>query len=237
MQCVILAGGLGTRIRAAAGDLPKSLIPIAGKPFIAYQLQQLRQSGVQRVVLCIGYQGDHIRAVVGNGSHWGLEVHYVDEGTQLQGTGGALRLAGDQGMLDPLFFMLYGDSFLPIDFLPILVYFNSRIEAALMTVMRNQGQWDQCNVCFDGSKVTRYDKEKAGTAGMEYIDYGLSLRWRDPMLGHIPAERPYDLAAYFKALSASGDLAGDNVQQRFYEIGSMAGLQDFKYYVDKGGHA
>ena len=159
MQCVILAGGLGTRMRDVAADLPKALLPIAGKPFIHYQLQWLKRCGITEVVLSIGHQGEQIRAAVGEGSAWGLHVRYVDEGKQLRGTGGALRLAGDQGALEPVFFMMYGDSFLPIDFQAIWAYFYSRIEPALMTVMRNAGRWDQSNACFDGDHVTLYDKQ------------------------------------------------------------------------------
>jgi NDP-sugar pyrophosphorylase family protein len=229
-QCVILAGGLGTRIRAQAGSLPKALLPIEGQAFVHYQLLQLRKSGIEDVVLCIGYEGQQIRDYVNDGSRWNLHVRYVDEGQELRGTGGALRLAGDQNVLHPLFFVLYGDSFLPIDFNPIWVYFYGRIEPALMTVMRNQGRWDRSNACFDGSKVTLYDKKKADSPGMEYIDYGLSLIRRDAMMTSIPSGTACDLADYFSTLSRAGQLAGYAVEQRFYEIGSPAGLEDFKAY-------
>src|SRR5467141_3511852 len=114
MQCVILAGGLGTRIAAVAPDLPKALIQVAGEPFAHHQLSLLRGAGVQEVVYCIGHRGDEIRAFVGSGSRWNIRVSYVSEGRKLRGTAGALRLASDRGALAPAFFVLYGDSYLPV---------------------------------------------------------------------------------------------------------------------------
>lgn len=238
MQCVILAGGLGTRMRNVSADLPKSLLAIDGKPFIHYQLSGLKRCGITDVILCIGYLGRAIRQAVGDGSAWGVQVRYVDEGTELRGTGGALRLAGDQGVLEPVFFMMYGDSLLPIDFRAIGSYFESRSEPALMTVMRNAGRWDSSNACFDGDRVTRYDKSTPNAPGMAYIDYGLSLLRRDALMARLPAgglpagrQVRQDIADYFKALSHAGELAGYEIRQRFYEIGSPAGLNDLKTFV------
>ncbi len=232
MQCVILAGGLGTRIRAISGDLPKSLIPVQGKPFIHYQLQKLRRSGVEEVLLCIGYQGRLIRDYVGDGKTWDLNVRYLDEKDQLRGTGGALRWAAEDNLLSSLFFLMYGDSFLPVDFQAIWSAFQSRTEPALMTVMRNQGQWDLSNASFDGTRV-HYDKKKSGASTLDFIDYGLSLLRRDSILQKIPADVRYDLADYFEALSAQNALAGYEIKERFYEIGSPQGLADFQTYAAK----
>ena len=228
---MILAGGLGTRMRDVSANLPKSLLPLEGKPFIHYQLSGLKRCGITDVILCVGHLGQAIRQTVGDGSAWGVKVRYVDEGAELRGTGGALRLAGDQGVLEPVFFMMYGDSFLPIDFRAIGAYFERRIEPALMTVMRNAGRWDSSNACFDGDRVTRYDKSTPNAPGMAYIDYGLSLFRRDALMARLPAAKRYDIADYFKALSHAGELAGYEIRERFYEIGSPAGLNDLKTFV------
>jgi len=229
MQCAILAGGLGTRIRSVAGDLPKSLIPVHGKPFIHYQLDWLKRSDVQDVLLCIGYQGHLIRDVVGKGKAWNLNVSYLDERDQLRGTGGALRLAAEQKLLQPTYFLMYGDSFLPIDFQAIWNFFQKRPEPALMTIVRNQGQWDVSNASFDGTHV-HYNKKKAGAPGMDFIDYGLSLLRNDSIVEKIPAGVRYDLADYFADLSRQNTLAGYEIKDRFYEIGSPQGLADFKTF-------
>src|SRR5882724_3079057 len=115
MQCVILAGGLGTRMQPLTRRLPKTLLPVLGRPFAEYQLGWLADQGVRNVVYCIGFLGDQVRAFVGDGRRWRLRVDYVDEGSLLMGTGGALRLASDAGVLEPGFLVLYGDSYLPIE--------------------------------------------------------------------------------------------------------------------------
>src|SRR5258705_5773875 len=113
MQCVILAGGLATRLWPATQTIPKLLIPINGRPFADYQLGWLARQNVTDVVYCIGYLGEQVRAAVGDGSRLGVGVRYADEGHELKGTGGALRVALDAGLLAESFFVLYGDSFLP----------------------------------------------------------------------------------------------------------------------------
>src|SRR5260370_40089666 len=120
MQCVVLAGGLGTRLGARTRDVPKGMVRVAGEPFVQRQLALLADQGFSRVVLCIGHLGSQIRDFVGDGSRWGLEVDYADEGEELQGTGGALRLAFDAGLLDDRFAVLYGASYLPIDIAPVV---------------------------------------------------------------------------------------------------------------------
>lgn len=226
MQCVILAGGLGTRIAKAAAGVPKALIAVAGEPFAHHQLSLLARSGVTQVVYCIGHLGQAIREYVGAGDRWGLEVRYVDEGDQLRGTGGALRLALEEGALAPAFFMLYGDSYLPIDYRAVWAAFERSGKPALMTVFRNEERWDKSNVVFENGLVILYDKRRR-VPDMAFIDYGLSVLTRGVVETHAAA----DLADVYHQLSASGELAGYEVKERFYEIGSPAGLEDLRRYL------
>src|SRR4051812_7732606 len=141
MQCVLLAGGLGTRIRSRGGDIPKALIEVHGRPFISYQLHWLAQQGVRDVVVSVGYRGELISRAIGDGRKFGLSVTYADEGDRLRGTGGALRMIADLGFLAASFFLLYGDSYLPIDLSPVWrTSDNGRVPT--MTVLRNSGRWD-----------------------------------------------------------------------------------------------
>jgi NDP-sugar pyrophosphorylase family protein len=229
MQCLILAGGLATRMRPLTERIPKALIPVEGRPFIDHQLGWLAGHGVTEVVLSIGYRGDELRAHVGEGTAHGLRVRYVDEGTNLRGTAGAVRLALDEGALEERFLVTYGDSFLPVDFGDVFRAFLDGGMPALMTVFRNQGRWDQSNVIFDGGKVILYDKLRRTRpeADFTYIDYGLSALERRIIAEEVPAGAKADLADLFGALSRRGDLAGLEMQERFYEIGSPAGLEDF----------
>jgi NDP-sugar pyrophosphorylase family protein len=226
MQCVILAGGLGTRMRPLTETCPKTLLPVHGRPFAWHQLHWLAAQGITEIVYSIGHQGDMIRR------YWAEErpavpsIRYVDEGEQLRGTAGALRLARDQGVLGDSFFVIYGDSFLPVEFSPVWRAFQASGQPALMTVLRNEGRWDRSNVIYQPGQVVLYDK--AAAPGMQYIDYGLSCFRRDVF------EDPThsDLATLFHGLSLQDLLAGYQVHRRFYEIGSPAGLRDFEQYLE-----
>jgi NDP-sugar pyrophosphorylase family protein len=233
MQCVILAGGLGTRMRAWTERVPKALIPIAGRPFADYQLTWLAQQGVTQVVYSVGYKGALIRSYVNSGEAWGLPVVYVDEGDKLLGTGGALRLAAEQGILDEAFLVLYGDSFLPINFTEVWTRFQKRNQPAMMTVLRNEGHWDTSNVIYSDNQVVVYDKSclHPRRAEMRFIDYGLSAFRRSVICDLIPLDEKTDLASIFTLLSEQGKLAGDEVTERFYEIGSVPGLLDFTRFI------
>ena len=217
MQCVILAGGLGTRLWPMTRTIPKALIPINGRPFADYQLAWLARQQVTEVVYCVGFLGEQIRSHVGDGSAFRLKVRYVDERENLKGTAGALRLALDDGLLDERFFVLYGDSFLPIEFAPIMAAYRKSGCPALMTVMRNNDHWDRSNVIFTPPLVTLYDKgcDEAVRARMTYIDYGLSVIARDLIARNIERGAKADLADIFKRLSIGGALAGFETTQRF----------------------
>jgi MurNAc alpha-1-phosphate uridylyltransferase len=230
MQCVILAGGLATRMRPLTDSLPKALIPVGGVPFIDHQLGWLARHGVTDVVLAIGYRGEALRAHVGDGARHGVAVRYVDEGEDLRGTAGALRLALDEGALDEAFLVTYGDAFLPVDLADVWHRFRASGRPALMTVFRNEGRWDTSNVIFDGQRVTLYDKRHLTrpAADFAYIDYGLSALDRRVVADEIPPAGKADLADLFHALSVRGDLAGLEVWERFYEIGSPAGLEELE---------
>jgi NDP-sugar pyrophosphorylase family protein len=226
MQCVILAGGLGTRMLPLTETCPKTLLPVRGRPFAWHQLHWLAAQGITEVIYSIGHQGDMIRR------YWAVEpspvpaMRFVDEGNQLRGTAGALRLADEQGVLDENFFVIYGDSFLPVEFAPIWRAFQSSNQPALMAVLRNEGRWDRGNVIYQPGRVMLYDK--AAAPGMQYIDYGLSCFRREVF----DQSTHSDLAMLFHDLSLQGALAGFRVYERFYEIGSPVGLRDFEQYLE-----
>lgn len=225
----ILAGGLATRLRPITETIPKALVDVAGKPFIVRQLSYLREQGVSNVVMCIGYLGDMVRDVVGDGQKFGLKIRYSEDGPNLLGTGGALTkaipLLGDQ------FFVLYGDSFLPVDFSVVQQAYVKSNQQALMTVLKNQNQWDKSNVLFVDGQLLEYNK-RAPRVEMTYIDYGLSVVSMS-VLKKYPDGQSFDLAEVYQDLSLQQQLAGLEVYERFYEIGSYAGLKEAEEYFLK----
>jgi N-acetyl-alpha-D-muramate 1-phosphate uridylyltransferase len=227
LPVAILAGGLATRLRPISETIPKSLVDVAGQPFIVRQLSYLRDQGVRKVVLCIGYLGEMIEDVVGNGSKFGLDVSYSPDGPVLLGTGGAIKKAlpilGDQ------FFVLYGDSFLPVDFGAVeQAYLESGLDA-LMTVLKNGDLWDKSNVLFSDGRLVEYNK-RAPRPEMTYIDYGLGVL-SGAVLADYTAHQAFDLADVYQELSLQGQLAGLEVHERFYEIGSHTGLKETEAYL------
>ena len=233
LQCVILAGGLGTRLRPMTNLLPKALVPVLGTPFADWQLRHLAAQGVERVVYSIGYLGDMLRQYVADGARYGLAVTWVDEGSQLRGTGGAVRLALDYGALDEAFFVMYGDSYLLADLRLVEQAWRSSGLPALMTVIRNENRWDRSNAIYEDRRVTLYDKSRPLQlrAQMRWIDYGLSVLTREVVAKGFSYEAGGDLADLMRQVSLNGQLAGLEVVERFYEVGSPQGLLDLEEYL------
>lgn len=233
LTCLVLGGGIGTRMRPATDTLPKPLLPVAGEPFAVHQLRWLASEGVTDVVYTIGYLGHMIRDELAPRRDLGCTVRFADEGSHLLGTGGAVRFAVDEAALTGPFFVLYGDSYLRIDLKSVEERFRRSDAEALMTVYPNDGAWDASNAVFDGSWVVRYDKREPdpGASGMHHIDYGLSVLRAESVRARIPAGTPSDLADTLSALSREHRLAGYEAHHRFFEIGSPAGLEDLRHHL------
>jgi NDP-sugar pyrophosphorylase family protein len=221
-------------MRPRTETVPKSLLEVAGRPFVDHQLAWLAAHGVEEVVLSVGYLGEMIEAHVRDGARFGLRVRYVMEGAVLLGTAGALRLAAEQGALAPEFLVTYGDSYLPIDFAAVGEAFRASGAPALMTVFHNAGRFDTSNVVFDEAtgRIVLYDKrrELRPLEEFRHIDYGLSALRRS-VVDQIPSGVRHDLADVFRELSLRGELAGFAVTERFYEVGSPQGLADLEALV------
>jgi N-acetyl-alpha-D-muramate 1-phosphate uridylyltransferase len=225
MQVVILAGGLATRLGERTRALPKALLPIAGRPFLAWQLEALVRSGFTEVVLCVGHLGDRIRDFLGGGAAFGVTVAYAEDGARLLGTGGALRNA--LALLAPRFLVTYGDSYLPFDYSAPLRDLEAHPEAlGVMSVFENAGAWDRSNTEVHGESVLRY--EKNGTdAALRYIDYGAIALCREVIAKHA-ADSAFGLDQVQSELARLGTLRAYRAEERFYEIGSEAGIRDLE---------
>ena len=227
LPVAVLAGGLATRLGSLTKQTPKCLLEVSGHPFIHHQLRQLRDQGVSKVVLCLGYMGEQVAEVVGDGSAFGLEVAYSFDGPELRGTGGAIRRA--LPLLGEAFFILYGDSWLECRYADVQSAFEAAGTLALMTVFQNEGKWDTSNIEYRDGRILAYDKVNRNPA-MHYIDYGLGVLDRRAM-DVVPEAGAYDLASVYQEMLRRGELAGFEVVERFYEIGSVAGLEETRAHL------
>lgn len=231
LPVAILAGGLATRLRPITEKVPKLLIEVAGEPFFSHQIRLLKKAGLTRLVLCVGYLGEKIVELYGNGEKWGVDIQYSFDGPKLLGTGGALIQALPK--LGDAFYVLYGDSYLPIDYLEVGRFFLQSGKLGLMTVFGNEGQFDASNVWYERGEIKIYDK-KLKDPRMRHIDYGLGV-FRAAAFAHLPRNEVVDLARVQQDLLARGQLAGFEMKTRFYEIGSHAGLEELNVLLRPGG--
>jgi NDP-sugar pyrophosphorylase family protein len=223
----ILVGGYATRLYSVAKTTPKAMLRVAGKPFIAHQLTLLKKNGISKVVICSGYLSGQIEDFVGNGEKFGLSVKFSVEEEKLLGTGGAIKRA--LPLLGDIFFVMYGDSYLNIDFGQVFDYFMHYDKKGLMTVLRNKDKWDKSNIVFKNDKVVAYDK-KGKPKNMEYIDYGLSML-RKSALDETGNKQIFDLVELYTNLIKKDQMLGFEIKERFYEIGSPQGLVETEEYL------
>ncbi|PTX92594.1 nucleotidyltransferase family protein [Opitutus sp. ER46] len=222
LPVAILAGGLATRLRPITEKVPKLLVEVAGEPFFSHQIRLLKAAGLTRLVLCVGYLGEKIVEQYGDGSTWGVKIEYAFDGPKLLGTGGALIAALPK--LGDAFYVLYGDSYLPVDYQAVGNFFLQSGQLGLMTVYENHGRYDTSNVWFEGGAIKVYDK-KNRLPQMHHIDYGLGV-FRAAAFDGFARDAVVDLAEVQKSLVPRRQLAGYEIRQRFYEIGSHDGLQE-----------
>jgi NDP-sugar pyrophosphorylase family protein len=207
---------LGERVR----DTPKPLLEVAGEPFLVHQLRLLAACGASEVVLCVGYRGEQIESHIG-GERFGIRIQYSFDAPGLDGTLGAIRRA--LPLLGERFLVLYGDTYLRIDYADVARVWRDSELPAVMSVLRNDGRWDISNVDFEAGRVLAYDKV-APTPDMRWIDYGLGGLTPDVLSA--VGEDESDLAQLYQRLAAQGRLCGYQATKRFYEIGTPAGLKE-----------
>jgi NDP-sugar pyrophosphorylase family protein len=221
----ILAGGLGTRLGERARGMPKPLVEVAGEPFLIHQLRLLAAQGVTETVICVGYQADIIESRIGS-TRFGLSIAYSRDSPELDGTLGAIRRA--LPLLGERFLVLYGDTYLRVDYRVANRAWHESSLPALIVVLHNQGRWDTSNVRYEHNRVLAYDKHTP-TPEMSWIDYGLGgldARTLDRVDEH---ER--DLAALYRTLARRGELCGFAATKRFYEIGTPASLEETERFI------
>jgi len=219
----VLAGGLATRMRPLTLEMPKSMLLVAGRPFVDWQLEKLAACGFGDLIMCVAHLGEQIEEHVGDGDRFGVRVRYSREGETLLGTAGALSAAVD--LLAPTFLVTYGDSYLPFDYDEPLRELDRHEDCdGVMSVFKNAGKWDASNVETDGGWVKRYEK---GTTdgGLDHIDYGALALRRSVILG-LAAGVASSLSVVQTELARARKMRAVVASHRFYEIGSKEGLAE-----------
>jgi MurNAc alpha-1-phosphate uridylyltransferase len=226
LPMAILAGGLASRIRPLTDTIPKSLVSIAGQPFVFHQLQWAQRQGIERVVLCVGHLGDQVQEAVGDGDRFGLTVQYSFDGPTPLGTGGAIKHA--LPLLGGAFFILHGDAYLRCDLAQMTALYRDSQRKGVMAVLRNDNRWDASNVEMFAGELIVYDKRHPRSS-MSHIDYGISILSRRVFESYDAPS--FDLADVLHDLSLHRELAAFEVYERFFEIGSMQGIADTEAFL------
>jgi len=222
---LILCGGRANRLKTISKDIPKSLMPVNGKPFLYHLLKSIEKYGSRKVILCTGYLSGKIENFLENHT-FNLQIEISNESIPL-GTGGAVKKAID-GFKTP-FFVTYGDSYLDFQ-LDLLQRNYQNKKMSLMVIFKNDQRFDTSNVVLNGEKII-YCKSKLLT-NANYIDYGLSLL-KPKAFNEYPEK--FDLAVLLENLSKNGNLDHVIINKRFYEIGTPESYAEFvKFFEEKG---
>ena len=229
MQVVILLGGMATRLRPITRNIPKAMIIINGRPFLEHQIELLKKNGLKNFVFCVGYKWNLIKEYFGNGNRYNIEIKYSYDGKYLLGTAGAVRKAIK--VLDEDFIILYGDTYLQIEYRSLIDYYykNKSGYSGLMSVYKNDNKLDKSNVIYKNGKIIKYDKFHYSPE-MKYIDYGISILKKE-VLKALPANKRIDLADVYAELTKKGLMLGYEVFNRFYEIGTQKSLKEFENFI------
>jgi NDP-sugar pyrophosphorylase family protein len=239
MQMVILAGGLGTRLRSLTYKIPKVMVLVGGRPFLEYVLGLLRQNGLGKIVLCVGYLGNQIREYFKDGTDFGVNISYsFERGKELLGTGGALKNAAH--LLENEFMVLYGDTLLDIDYQDLIHCFHRYGKSGTIVTFTNEIKIVRNNVEIDGkNQVISYNKQQECKANC--VDAGV-LVFKKDIVNLMPDGQKFSLEeSVYPQLIAQKQFMAYPTSQRFYDIGTFERLQKFTKYlsslksVDKEG--
>jgi NDP-sugar pyrophosphorylase family protein len=227
MQIVIICGGLATRLGNLSKNIPKSMLDIQGKPFLEYQIEYLKKHSIKDIILCVGYLSETIEKYFGNGKKFGVNIKYSYDGEKLLGPMGAVKNA--ESKLDDIFFIMYGDSYISVDFQKVHSYFLKHNKLGLMVVYKNCNKYDNSNLSVRDNLVIGH-KVSGITEDINYIDYGTSLL-RKKSLALIPEDSFCSTEQFFIKLINKKELLAYEANKRFYHIGTPESLEEFRDFI------
>ncbi len=226
-QAVILAGGLGTRLRPFTNNTPKPMVPINGRPFLEYEIELLKNNGIRDFVLCVGYLGEKIEDYFRSGKKLGVDIQYSHDGEELLGAAGALKKA--EPLLSDYFFVTYGDAYLLLDYQAVLQYFLSSNKLGLMVTYENKNMYGKSDLIVKDGHVVKYDKRNQ-SEDMFWINFGVSVL-RKQALELIPPGKACGEEEFYGELIKRGELLSYETHNRFYEIGNQKSLKEFGEFL------
>jgi NDP-sugar pyrophosphorylase family protein len=229
LPLVVLAGGFGTRLGALTENIPKCLIKIRGRAFVDWQIDSFIMNGITNLVFCVSHKSEMIQDHLGDGSKKGIKIQYSIDGIRQLGTGGAIVKA--LPILGEKFGVIYGDSYLPINYKPVEDAFLNRDFRGLMTVYKNQNELDTSNIEFFDGYIKEYRKNSKNPR-MLHIDYGL-LYFKSKAFDPYQQGEYLDLANLCNDIVLSKELYGFEVHERFYEVGSLKGIDALSEYLER----
>ena len=224
---VILAGGKATRLKNLTRKIPKSLLKFNDKPFLYYQLKLLKKNKIKKVIICTGHFSNHIEKYI-KSLKLGINISISIDGKKPLGTGGATSKIIKK--INKNFFLIYGDSYLPTNFNRISNLFEKNSSDIMISIYKNRNLFDRSNVSIKGKNLLY--KKNTKNKNFAYIDYGLIIFGKNAKK-YLPRKKVFDLSDFFHYLSKKNLLSFAVVKERFYEIGSIKGIRDFKKYLKK----
>lgn len=227
MQIVIFCGGLATRLKNLAKNKPKSMMDINGKPFLEYQIDNIKKYDIKDIVLCVGHLSEQIIDYFGNGEKFNVNIKYSHDGEKPLGPIGALKKA--EPLLKKDFFIMYGDSYLSVNFKDVYNFYKKYDKAACMVVYKNKDKYDKSNLIIKDNLVLGYG-DKQRTKDMVYIDYGASLLSKKTLY-NLKDDTFYSTGDFFSKLIKNHELLAYEVKTRFYHIGNPEALEELRKYI------
>jgi histidinol-phosphate phosphatase family protein len=216
-QAVILAGGRGTRMRPITNDRPKPMVPILGRPFLEYQIEQLRDQGFERILMLLGYLPEVVMNHFGDGRRWGVRIEYsVTEPDQLTSS----RVATARHMIDPCFLLLYCDNYWPMQMQRLWARFRVAGKPGLITVYSNKDGYSRGSVLLDkDGNVQVFDRLRT-TPGLQEVEISYAIL-TDLALDLLPEQDTLFEEAIYTPLAQQGRLASFVSDHRYYSVGSL----------------
>ncbi len=224
MQAVILAGGIGAKLRPLTYTTAKLMLKVYDRPFLEHHIIALKSHGISDIIILVGHLGSQIQSFFGDGSGLGVSIKYSSD--DMLGSGGAIKNAS--GLLDDEFLVINGDTYLPEDYSAITKKFHSAGKPCLMTVYKN-GEIMKNNACVSGGEVVAYDN--TADRGFTHVDAGVTAMKKSVLDMTVRKAFSLESETYPKLVSMK-QLACFETKERFFDIRTLQRLENIRRILE-----